>query len=340
MEQPDQQQQPALPDAPDKETMEQIRRRRVAKLGAAANPTTTSSSDPSPKPEQAVSSTATTGEGKENHKAPAAAEASRTKINITPAVNTSEPNPVAKLATVEKTENEAKVEATSSGIFSDSRKRRATDIDLAKDQPAPPPRKQLQPKIESLDDFANNMLGHIFRVTADPNRTTDTHGHKLAFLPQVSQDLQESGAPLKLSIDVLDGAIVEAATATPQSTPILDYLLPCWKRVTRAIKLVRNPTPEKLEVLKEARRICFSNCIFALTMPELYRYFICPFGEGPRLTFASFPSVANPTPSTTHCCRTSSETSNMTSVCATSSSKRPSPDSTRTIPLSPCSRKP
>lgn len=119
------------------------------------------------------------------------------------------------------------------------------------------------------------MLSHIFRVTADPSRTTDTHGHKLAFLPQLSQDLQESGAPLKLSIDVLDGAIVEAATATPQSIPILDYLLPCWKRVTRMIKLLRNPTPEKLEVLKEARRICFSNCIFALTMPELFRYLIC-----------------------------------------------------------------
>lgn len=114
------------------------------------------------------------------------------------------------------------------------------------------------------------MLSHIFRVTANPDRTTDTHGHKLSFLPGLSQDLQDSGAPLKLSIDVLDGAIVEAATATPQSTPVLDYLLPCWKRVTRTIKLIRNPAPEKLEVLKEARRICFSNCIFAVTMPELF----------------------------------------------------------------------
>jgi len=293
MDQPSQQPQPAPPDAPDKDTMEQIRRRRVAKLGAAAaaaattttTTTTTAAaaaatasipSDPPSVPGQAGPSAGAPVESKgDDDKAPSPAE-SRTKINITPAPSTSAPSPSTEPANSAKSGGDAKPEATSSsGIFSDSRKRRATDIDLAKDQTPPPPRKQTQPRVESLEDFANNMLGHIFRVTADSSRTTDTHGHKLAFLPQLSQDLQESGAPLQLSIDVLDGAIVEAATATPQSTPILDYLLPCWKRVTRAIKLIRNPTPEKLEVLKEARRICFSNCIFALTMPELFRYGIC-----------------------------------------------------------------
>jgi ubiquitin conjugation factor E4 B len=117
------------------------------------------------------------------------------------------------------------------------------------------------------------MLSHIFRVTVDPNRTTDTHGHKLALLPGLSQDLQDSGDPLKLTVDVLDSAIVEAAAATPESKPILDYLLPCWRRVIKTLRILRTPAPEKLEVLKEARRICFSNCIFALTVPELFRYF-------------------------------------------------------------------
>jgi ubiquitin conjugation factor E4 B len=277
MDQPNQQPQPAPPDAPDKETMEQIRRRRVAKLGVAATPA--SSSDPAPKPEHSRPTASSPTEEKENEKAQAAAEP-RTKINITSVSKPSDPNPFGELANAAKTSSDAKPEASTSGIFSDSRKRRATDVDLAKGQTPPPPRKQTQPRVESLEDFANNMLGHIFRVTADPSRTTDTHGHKLAFLPQLSQDLQESDAPLRLSIDVLDGAIVEAATATPPSVPVLDYLLPCWKRVTRTIKLLRNPTPEKLEVLKEARRICFSNCIFALTMPELFRYCFCSYLGG------------------------------------------------------------
>jgi ubiquitin conjugation factor E4 B len=273
MDQSSQQPQPAPPDAPDKETMEQIRRRRVEKLGATVTPAT--SSDSSPKPEKAEPSARSSPEGKENEKAQSPTE-SRHKINITPAPKPSEPNPFAELVNAAKAGIYAKPEA-SSGNFSDSRKRRATDIDLAKGQTPPPPRKQTQSRVESLEDFANNMLSHIFRVTADPNRTADTHGHKLVFLPGLSQDLQDSGAPLKLSIDVLDGAIVEAATATPQSTPVLDYLLPCWKRVTRTIKLLRNPAPEKLEVLKEARRICFSNCIFAVTMPELFRYLFCVY---------------------------------------------------------------
>ena len=120
-------------------------------------------------------------------------------------------------------------------------------------------------------DYADKMLSQILRITLDPTREADVHGHKLTFLPNLSQDLQESGAPLKLSADVLDSAIVEAATAAPSSRPILDYLIPCWHRVIRAIKVFRGPAPEKEEVLREARRICFSNCIFALTMPELFR---------------------------------------------------------------------
>jgi ubiquitin conjugation factor E4 B len=266
MDEPSQQPQPGLPEAPDKETMEQIRRRRVAKLGASA--ASASPSEPTPKPEQAGSSTLSSADGTET--APQTVE-SRTKINITPAPKPLQPNPFAELASAAQPSGDAGSQMASSGILGHPRKRSAIDIDLAKDQPQQP-RKQTQPRVESSEDFANNVLSHIFRVTADPERTTDTHGHKLAFLPGLSQDLRESGAALKLSIDVLDGAIVEAATATPQSAPILDYMLACWKRVTRAIKLLRKPDPDKVDTLKEARRICFSNCIFALTMPELFRF--------------------------------------------------------------------
>jgi ubiquitin conjugation factor E4 B len=127
------------------------------------------------------------------------------------------------------------------------------------------------PQEESLGDFADRVLSHIFRVTVDPSRLVDAHGHKLTFLPGVSQELQDTGEPLKLNANVLDSAILEAATAWPQEKPLLNYLLPCWKRAVRALGSVRDNAKQKREVLEEAKRLCMSNCLFALTIPDLFR---------------------------------------------------------------------
>jgi ubiquitin conjugation factor E4 B len=121
-----------------------------------------------------------------------------------------------------------------------------------------------------MEDYADRILTAIFRFTVDPKRTADGHGHKLLFLPNLSRDLAEQGLPLKLPAAQLDEAIMEAATAIPHQRPLFEYLLPCWKRVVRALKAFRGPAPEKEELLREARRLCFSNCIFALTVPELF----------------------------------------------------------------------
>lgn len=134
----------------------------------------------------------------------------------------------------------------------------------------------MPPKEESIDDYADRVLCSVFRVTLDPSRDTDSSGHKLTFLPILSQELAEENAPLKLSVDRLEEALVEAATAYPHNQPLLNYLLPCWKRVNRALRLLRGPAPQKEEVLKEAKRLCFSNCIFALSVPELFRFVLCP----------------------------------------------------------------
>jgi ubiquitin conjugation factor E4 B len=240
------------PDAPSQETMEQIRKRRLEKLGSSANS--------SPKPAEAAvpsssnaSPSQTPADGQDNQ------NESRPKINIKAAGPSADQNPFI-----------TQLSAAPTGRVGDARKRRGSDIDLASAAPTQI-RKHAPPKEESIEDYADKMLSQILRITLDPTREADVHGHKLTFLPNLSQDLQESGAPLKLSADVLDSAIVEAATAAPSSRPILDYLIPCWHRVIRAIKVFRGPAPEKEEVLREARRICFSNCIFALTMPELFR---------------------------------------------------------------------
>ncbi len=80
---------------------------------------------------------------------------------------------------------------------------------------------------------------------------------------------------MRLSVSTLDSAILEAASQIPHNKPVLDYLLPCWKRTTRALKAARShanvrDASGRDAILKEARRLCMSNCIFAVTVPELF----------------------------------------------------------------------
>lgn len=125
---------------------------------------------------------------------------------------------------------------------------------------------------ESVDDWADKVLGHIFRVTVDDTQRADVHGHRLVFLPELSSEIQGQGSPLKLSIDVLESAILEASSALPHNKPIMDYLLPCWKRIMQTKRNLRVTTPQKDEIVQEAKRLCMSYCIFALSVPELFRY--------------------------------------------------------------------
>ena len=239
----------ATPEAPDKETMEAIRRRRLQKLGGPSS----SSSSPapgagqsSPKPESNEKLVAATASNPFVADKPTEAEKeNRQKITITPLPKQSP--------------------AGSSNQHRD--KRKASEIDPA---PATPPSRKPTPKEESIQDYADRTLSAIFRITLDPIRKTDAHGHKLTFLQDLSSDLASDGLPLKLSVDRLEEAIMEAARAVPNNKPLFEYLLPCWKRTTRVIKAFRGGAPQKEAILKEARRLCFSNCIFALTIPDLF----------------------------------------------------------------------
>lgn len=226
--------------------MEAIRRRRLQKLGG---PSSSSSSPPpgagqsSPKPESNQPSVAPTAS---NPVVTDSEKENRQRISITPLPK----------------------QSPAGSISQHGDKRKASEIDSA--SVTPPPRKTTTPKEESTQDYADRILGAIFRITLDPNRTTDPHGHKLVLLQDLSTDLAGDGLPLKLSVDRLEEAIMEAAKAVPRHKPLFEYLLPCWKRATRAIKAFRGGAPQKEAILKEARRLCFSNCIFALTIPDLF----------------------------------------------------------------------
>lgn len=124
---------------------------------------------------------------------------------------------------------------------------------------------------ESIEVFEDRTLSAVFKITLKDDRQQDVHGHKLIYLPGVRGELEEQGRELRVDSSLLDQALLEAASNVHRQHP-LDYLLPCWKRVQRLYKgfrKVRDDDP-KFNVICEARRLCISYCVFAITMPEMF----------------------------------------------------------------------
>jgi ubiquitin conjugation factor E4 B len=188
-------------------------------------------------------------------------------INKAPPTSTAE-NPFAQL-TSKGTSNAATVRPREG----DSLKRSRAEMGeiQANTQVAPPvKRTTVAPAIEELPEYENRILSHIFRVTLDPNQKVDASGHRLIHLPNLRSELEEDNAPIRFTKDRLDSAILEACSTISSKSSVLDYLLPCWKRTMRASRGLRGVIAGQDEILKEAKRLCMSNCIFALEMPELY----------------------------------------------------------------------
>ncbi|KAH8821209.1 ubiquitin elongating factor core-domain-containing protein [Xylogone sp. PMI_703] len=247
------------PDAPDKETMDQIRRRRLEKLSGPPqavkenNGTDTSKAASEPSTAQPPQPS----EGNQD-------AAPKVQINIKPAASSTEPsseNPFSKVISPA---------ANADGSATDSLAKRPRPESDAQNTQRPAPKKASAVTEEPVEVFEDRTLRNIFRVTLDPNESVDASNHRLIFLPNLKQDLEEANEPIRLSVSNLDTAIVEAASTIPQKRSVLEYLLPCWKRAIKTIKGIRSHTTAKDAVLKEAKRLCMSNCIFAVTVPELF----------------------------------------------------------------------
>ncbi|KAH8779230.1 ubiquitin elongating factor core-domain-containing protein [Hyaloscypha sp. PMI_1271] len=255
----DQQPPPAPPEAPDKEKMDQIRRRRLEKLSGVSTPKSTQPTLGS----TGIPSSSTTPISSEN-----AEPAVKPKINITnaptsPVALSSKVSPgtqdAADLPTVRKTPAEAQLKRS-----------RAKSDGQASPRPNPPKKQAPASVDELLEAYENRTLGSIFRITLDPNQTVDSSNHKLIYLPNLRQELEDEQSPILLTKERLDSAILEAASAIPHSKGALDYLIPCWKRVMRTLKGIRGYASGKDAILKEAKRLCMSNCVFAVEMPEFF----------------------------------------------------------------------
>lgn len=239
----------------------QIRARRLAKLGSSApkqsggndsdNATAPSSTTPTPKPQSSEASTP------------------KTHINMTSTAKPSQqsPNPFTQLG-VHAMEPQGTPGST--GSFRTHRKRSAAEVDDA--VACPPPRKPNPPQPESDSDYAHRVLTHIFRITVDPHHLSGSPAERLFFVPALNQELNDAGEPLRLSTANLDQAIIEACGNWPLDKPLMDYLLPCWKRAVKAASTAKNVTGARLEVHEEAKRLCMSNSLFSLTMPVIYGY--------------------------------------------------------------------
>ncbi|TKA55862.1 hypothetical protein B0A49_10202 [Cryomyces minteri] len=234
---------------------EKIRQRRLAKLGAAA-PSPPNGQPPAPGAETPTASTPPVAS------TPSEPASSAPEALPPPASqNTSiDPNPFDQPGVKAQSKDHSRINITSGFLTAQKRDNEGTTR----------PRSR-QGATETLEAWEDKTMSSVFRLTLDPEVTKDAHGHSLHFVAGVRSDLVEQGAPLQLSTTVLDQAILEAASNVTDGKP-LDYLLACWKRVSRAYRGMRSGSTEdpKHEVLKEARRLCMSYCIFAATMPEMF----------------------------------------------------------------------
>lgn len=120
----------------------------------------------------------------------------------------------------------------------------------------------------SLEESEDKILRGIFRLSLHPENRQDSHGHPLHYIGGVREELEEQGESIRLKTANLDQALLEAASNLERESP-LDYLLCCWKRVSRQLRGLK-PEDTRYEVTKEARRLCMSYCIFAVSMPDIF----------------------------------------------------------------------
>ncbi|EPQ62497.1 hypothetical protein BGT96224_A20608 [Blumeria graminis f. sp. tritici 96224] len=218
------------PDGPDKDNLEQIRKRRLEKLSAGQKPAQVTHSE---------TSSSTSSESK-----------NADKLNVQTTIKDITKAP----------------EILSSHDFS-------TTNHAQSQEPRTSNVRSLTKKLayeETIEQYENKILGHIFCITLDPELTYDASHHRLTMLPNLRRDLEEENDPVLLTRDRLDSAILEAASKVPADKCILDYLLPCFKRVTQILTTLRDASPTKLAILKEAERLCISYCIFAIEEPDIF----------------------------------------------------------------------
>lgn len=244
--------------------MVQIRNKRLAKLGSQAQvPSQSSTSE-----ENNIRESPATAQDRselQRKGSPEDREQTRNKISISKPPSSSEasPNPFSQLQSKTSSNGAPKINITPSGDGEES----GVGLTPTKRE-RPGSAAGRSPSRESPEQWEDKMLRGVFRLSLQLENKQDSHGHRLHYVAGVREEIEEQGAPLRLTTGNLDQALLEAASGLGKETP-LDYLLGCWKRVTRQYKALKPENPRH-ETVKEARRLCMSYCIFAVTMPDMF----------------------------------------------------------------------
>ncbi|KJR83983.1 ubiquitin conjugation factor E4 B [Sporothrix schenckii 1099-18] len=295
---PNEGQEPTLPSA------EQMRARRLAKLGGGA-----SSSSGNGAASSSSTSTSTSvpqdGAATSTSPKPAAAASPASPASSAAAASTPTPAPATRKITITPKQTAA---SSSSGNDQDHARSRSAGreaspskrprLALAANTPTGVPQKQqasaahpiASPKpstpaanpvsaADALAEWTDTTISNLLHVTVSPTQTKNRHGTPLTLLNDLRSEILDraggeeavtaSGKPLRLTADDIDAAFQEACSAYTDKKPLLDYLLPIYKTVTKQIK-TRITVPQRVAVLQEIKRLCMSNIVFALTMPELF----------------------------------------------------------------------
>ncbi|CAK7264291.1 Ubiquitin conjugation factor E4 [Sporothrix epigloea] len=254
MDSSDQPPEPTLPSA------EQMRARRLAKLGGGQSASTTSTdragSPASDKTGSPVSRPAAS---------PAAVNtpsASTTpKISITPRSAPAQISP-------------GKHKHTQSTEHGASTKRQQLDVPQQPTSAAKPATPSPNPidAAEAFADWTDATISSLLRVTINPDQPKDRHGAALTLLDDLrSEILERNGGsdekPVRMTVDDVDAAFLEACSKLSPKKPLLDYLLPVYKSANRLLK-GRTLAAQRVAVFQEIKRLGMSNIVFALTMPE------------------------------------------------------------------------
>ena len=124
---------------------------------------------------------------------------------------------------------------------------------------------------ETLEEFEDRNLKNIFRLTLDPSQTRDAGGNTVFSLPGLREELEAEGKEIRLSVEILEQAIMEGGQNLGK-VKTHDWLLSCWKRLNRVRRTIKDKSAEsaRWDMLNEARRLCMSWAIFALTLPDMF----------------------------------------------------------------------
>ena len=235
-----------------------IRNKRLAKLSSQAPASSSSGGEGSNSDSAAPPSS---GKAPSTAAIPERNEQPSTKINISSSSDISS-NPFAQLGL--RTGGDGpriNIKPASGGIITPQKR----------DSPGSGNAKPGSRSDEPLEVWEDRILSAVFRITLDQDIKQDSQGHHLNYVGSVRKDLEDQGEPIRLSTEILDQAILEAASNVGKITP-LDYLLACWKRVSKQYKAFRSGSAQdpRYNLVKEARRLCMSYCMFAVTMPDMF----------------------------------------------------------------------